>query len=80
MIEKLHVTNKVRHETEIKLDDEIQKNKTLSDIIKEKDEINNKRVEEIEELDKKVIELERMNETLEIKKTGLERQFELTKK
>lgn len=80
MIEKLHVTNKVRHETEIKLDDEIQKNKTLSDIIKEKDEINSKRVEEIEELDKKVIELERMNETLEIKKTGLERQFELTKK
>ena len=66
MIEKLHVTNKVRHETEIKLDDEIQKNKTLSDIIKEKDEINSKRVEEIEELDKKVIELERMNETLEI--------------
>lgn len=31
----------------------------MAEIIREKDELNNKRVEEIEDLDKKVIELER---------------------
>lgn len=49
-------------------------------MIKEKEEINTKRVEEIEELDRRVIELERQNEALEIKKSGIDRQFELTKK
>jgi hypothetical protein len=58
-IEKLHVTNKVRHETEVKLHEEIDKNKNLSDIIKDKDEVLAKRSHEIEDLDKKVIELER---------------------
>jgi len=31
-------------------------------------------------MDRKVIDLERSMETLEIKKAGMERQFELTKK
>ena len=79
-IEKLHVTNKVRHETEVKLNEEEDKNKILNDIIKEKEEQLNKRLAEIEDMDKKIIELERNNETLEIKKAGIERQYELTKK
>jgi hypothetical protein len=72
-IEKLHVTNKVRHETEVKLHEEVEKNKNLQEIIRDKDEMLAKRTQEIEELDKKVIELERANETLEIKKAGIER-------
>ena len=42
-IEKLHVTNKVRHETEVKLNEEVDKNKSLNDIIKDKDDILQKR-------------------------------------
>ena len=78
--QKLHLTNKTRHETEIKLGEEIEKVRSLQDIIKIKEETLAKRSNEIEELDKKVIDLERQNETLEVKKQGIERQAELTKK
>jgi hypothetical protein len=37
-IEKLHVTNKVRHETEVKLHEEEDKNRTLSEIIRDKED------------------------------------------
>jgi hypothetical protein len=53
------VTNKVRHETEVRLNDEIDKNRSLNEIIRDKEEVNNKRANEIEELDRKVIDLER---------------------
>lgn len=43
------------------------------EIIKDKDEILAKRAVELDELDRKVIELERANESLEIKKAGVER-------
>ena len=72
-IEKLHITNKVRHETEVRLHDEIDKNRHLNEVIRDKEETLGKRITEIEELDKKVIELERNNEALEIKKAGIER-------
>jgi hypothetical protein len=36
--------------------------------------------QEIEELDKRVMDLQRSNEALDTKKQGVERQFELTKK
>ena len=42
-IEKLHLTNKVRHETEIKLGEEIEKTKGLQDIVKMKEETLQKR-------------------------------------
>ena len=35
---------------------------------------------EIEDLDRRVIDLERSNENLEVKKGAIERQFEITKK
>lgn len=79
-IEKLHITNKVRHETEVRLNEECNKTKELSSIIKSKEEVNAKRATEIEELDRKVIDLERQNEALEIKKAGIERQYDLTKR
>ena len=57
--EKLHATNKVRHETEIKLGEEIEKSKGLQDIIKIKEDNIMKKSTEIEELDKKNLDLER---------------------
>ena len=57
--EKLHLTNKVRHETEIKLGEEIEKCKGLQEVVKIKEDTLGKRSNEIEELDKKVIDLER---------------------
>ena len=79
-IEKLHLTNKVRHETELKLTEEQERCRSLQDVIRDKDEQLHKRAQEIEELDKRVIELERANENIEVKKAAIERQFEITKK
>merc|ERR1712166_517854 len=61
-IEKLHLTNKVRHETEIKLGEEIEKTKGLQDVVKMKEETLIKRGAEIEDMDKKCIDLERQCE------------------
>jgi chromosome segregation ATPase len=57
--EKLHLTNKVRHETEIKLGEEVEKCKGLQEIVKIKEDSLGKKATEIEELDKRVIDLER---------------------
>jgi hypothetical protein len=65
---KMHLTNKIRHETEVKLGEEIEKVKSLQEVVKMKEEICVKRLGEIEELDKKVIELERLIETADIKR------------
>jgi len=79
-INKLHITNKARHEMEVKYFDETEKVKNLTEIIRDKDDQISKKNTELDELDKKSIELERYNESLEIKKAGIERQYELTKK
>lgn len=78
--EKLHLTNKVRHETEVKLGSAFEKARDQDLVIIAKDDDLSKRHAEIDELDKKVINLERNNENLEIRRSGMERQFELTKK
>lgn len=57
--DKLHLTNKVRHETEIKLGEEVEKCKCLQEIVKVKEDSLGKKATEIEELDKRVIDLER---------------------
>lgn len=57
--DKLHLTNKVRHETEIKLGEEVEKCKGLQEIVKVKEDSLGKKATEIEELDKRVIDLER---------------------
>lgn len=45
-----------------------------------KEEAISSRSQEVEELDKKVVELERLVEATEIKRQGVERQFELSRK
>lgn len=72
--------NKARHDLETKLTEEIERNRSLQDIIRIKEESILKQQGEIEDLDRKVIDLERNIESIEIKKQGLERQFDLQKK
>lgn len=78
--EMLHSTNKVRHETEIKLAEEIEKTRSLQDLVKLKDEALGKKGGELEDLDKKVLELERQVEALQIKFEGEKKSGELLKK
>lgn len=76
----LHSTNKVRHETEIKLAEEIEKTRSLQDLVKLKEDTLGKKGGELEELDKKVLELERQVESLQIKYESEKKSAELIKK
>jgi len=80
VVEKLHLTNNARHDLETKVNDEIDRNRRLQEVVRLKEETLNKRNGEIEDLDKKVIDWQRSCETLEVKKQGVERQFETAKK
>jgi len=71
--------NKARHEIETKLQDEHERNKSLSDVVNLKEELLEKRQGEIEELDKKQNELINAQATLEAQKLGVEKAFELSK-
>ena len=79
-VQKLHHMNKARHDLETKMTEEIERNRSLQDIIRIKEENLLKQQGEIEDLDRKCIDLERNIESIEIKKQGLERQFDLQKK
>lgn len=79
-VDKLHATNKLRHETEIRLGEELEKNKTQFDALKLKEDSLAKKTQEIEDLDKRCLDLMRSNDATETKKQAIERQFELTKK
>ncbi len=58
--------NQARHDLETKLTEEIERNRSLQDIIRLKEESIIKKQHELEERDRRVIELERQLETLEI--------------
>jgi chromosome segregation ATPase len=72
-VEKLHKMNKARHDLETKLTDEIERNRSLTDIVRLKEDSILKRQQELEEMDRKLIDLERSLEQLELKKQGVER-------
>lgn len=72
--------NRARHDLELKLTDEIERNRSLQDIVRLKEEQIIKRQQELEDADRKVIDLERNLESLEIRKAASERQFELQRK
>lgn len=72
--------NKARHDLETKLTDEIERNRSLQDIVRLKEDSIVKRQQELEDMDRKVIDLERNLESLDIKKQAVERQLELHKK
>jgi len=66
--EKLHVTNKVRHETEIKLAEEVENGKQLKEILKLNNETLSRKSAEMDDLDKRLIDLQRTHEALDTKK------------
>jgi hypothetical protein len=72
-VDKLHKMNKARHDLEFKLTDEIERNRSLQDIVRLKEEAIIKRQQELEDMDRKIIEFERALEALEIKKASGER-------
>ena len=79
--------NKDRYSLEKKVSDEKDISKNMRDTItiKEnaiaiKEELLGKRQGEIDDLDKKVLEKDHELESMEIKKAGLEKQFDLMKK
>jgi hypothetical protein len=69
--------NKARHDLETKLTDEIERNRSLNDIVRLKEETIVRQSGEIEDRDREIIELQRNYEALEIKKQQVERQSEL---
>ena len=79
-VDKLHAMNKARHDLETLLTNEIEKTRALQDIVRLKEDTIAKKGIEIEELDKRIIELERQLEALEIKKNGVDKILEMTKK
>ena len=60
--------NKARHDLETKLTDEIERNRSLQDIVRMKEELIFKRHNELEDCDRKILDLERNLESMEIKK------------
>ena len=60
--------NKARHDLETKLTDELERNRSLNDIVRLKEDTIIRRQSDLEDMDRKVIDLERALESLEIKK------------
>ena len=72
--------NLARHELETKITDLIESNRALEETNKRKEESILSKQTEIEDMDKKILDQERQIETIEVKSTGLQRQFDLAKK
>lgn len=79
LVDKLHIMSKAHHEIELKLKDEHERNKNLTDVVNLKDELLDKRQADLEEADKKINELTNIQGTLEAAKLGVEKAFELSK-
>ena len=80
VVDKLHKVTKARHDLETQLRDEIERNRSLQEVVNLKEETLEKRVADIDELEKKLLELERTKEAIDIKRQGVERAFEMAKK
>lgn len=80
VVDKLHKVTKARHDLETQLRDEIERNRSLQEVVNLKEETLEKRVLDIDELEKKMLELERTKEAIDIKRQGVERAFDMAKK
>jgi len=78
--DNLHKMNKARHDLENKLAEEVERNKHLLEQVQLRDDTLDKRQGEINDLEKQNQELTRQNGDLDIKRQGVERQFEAAKK
>lgn len=72
-VEKLHNTNKSRHETEIKLGEEMEKVKLANESIASKEELLKIKTQENDDLDKKVLDLQAQVSKYEAQITGLQK-------
>jgi DNA-binding PadR family transcriptional regulator len=72
-IEKLHSTNKARHDLEVRLYEENDKGKRLLDSLKQKEELLSKKQNEMEEFEKKYLDANRQCELMDTKKQAIER-------
>lgn len=68
VVDKLHKVTKARHDLETQLRDEIERNRSLQEVVNLKEETLEKRVLDIDELEKKMLELERTKEAIDIKR------------
>lgn len=78
--DKLRVSNKVRNEKEELLTDKLKLCIQLQDHIKDRDYQIEKLRKEIEKLTKRLSEVERQNDALEIKKKSIDKQAEIQRK
>ena len=79
-VEKLHKMNQARHDLETKMTDEIEQNRALAETNKRKEDSLLSKMNEIEDMDKKILDQDRQIEAMEAKSTTLQRQFDLSKK
>jgi len=79
-VRKLHITNKVRHETEIKIGEAHEREKDHLETIRERDMWLTQKNRALEDLEKQLANVEKERETLEIKKIALDRTVESNRK
>lgn len=79
-VQKLHLTNKVRHDTEAQLGESKAREADLKENLKVREIMVKQRQYEIDEQEKVIKGLEHDKEHLEIKKQGLDRTVEQTRK
>jgi len=77
---KLKITNKVRNETEIKLNEEIEKVKEHKTILGEKEDRIHRYISEIQKLEKQMFNLRKEKESLESEKSNDSKHFEIQKR
>ena len=78
-IEKLKITNKVRNENELKLNEQMDREKDLKAFLNEKEDRIQKYISEIQKLEKNTFSLRKEKETLESEKSSEAKHFEIQK-
>ncbi len=69
----MKISNKVRNEKEEQLNDRTSQNQILVEVVKDRDYQIEKQKKELEKLVKRLNEVERQNDSLEIKKKSLDK-------
>ena len=79
-INKLKMTNKARNENEIKLNEELEKEKELKALLGEKEERIQKYINEIQKLEKQLFNMRKEKESLDSEKVNDNKHFEIQKR
>jgi chromosome segregation ATPase len=79
-IDKLKMTNKVRNENDLKLNEQREKEKELKTLLNEKEDRIQKYIGEIQKLEKQAFSLRKEKESLDSEKTNETKHFEIQKR